>query len=232
MAVDVVSGATHTSEAILAAVEDCVTQAGGDVEALKTAGNKTAAEKEAKTLDTDLVVVGGGAAGMAATIRAEESGLNVVLVEKMSFMGGAISISGGNQVVMGSDLQKQAGVSDDSVESMVEDFMANGANLNVGELIQLYAENVGATTDWLHDSVKLNFDLDGGLHKLAEYSHDRELAYEGGGAGAAKVLREAVEASGAEVLLSTRASELIIDQTGAVVGVKAADEKTEYTINA
>lgn len=63
----------------------------------------------------------------------------------MSFMGGAISISGGNQVVMGSDLQKQAGVSDDSVESMVEDFMANGANLNVPELIQLYAENVGAT---------------------------------------------------------------------------------------
>ena len=78
-------------------------------------------------------------------------------------MGGAISISGGNQVVMGSDLQKQAGVSDDSVESMVEDFVANGANLNVPELIQLYAENVGATTDWLHDSAKLNFDLDGGL---------------------------------------------------------------------
>lgn len=99
LAVDVVSGATHTSEAILAAAEDCVAQAGGNVEALKTAGNKTAAEKEAKTLDTDLVVVGGGAAGMAATIRAEELGLNVVLVEKMSFMGGAISISGGNQVV-------------------------------------------------------------------------------------------------------------------------------------
>ena len=232
LAVDVVSGATHTSEAILAAAEDCVAQAGGDVEALKTAGNKTAAEKEAKTLDTDLVVVGGGAAGMAATIRAEELGLNVVLVEKMSFMGGAISISGGNQVVMGSDLQKQAGVSDDSVESMVEDFMANGANLNVPELIQLYAENVGATTDWLHDSAKLNFDLDGGLHKLAEYSHDRELAYEGGGAGAAKVLREDGEASGAEVLLNTRASELITDETGAVVGVQAADEKTEYTINA
>ena len=96
--------------------------------------------------------------------------------------------------------------------------MANGANLNVPELIQLYAENVGATTDWLHDSAKLNFDLDGGLHKLAEYSHDRELAYEGGGAGAAKVLREDVEASGAEVLLNTRASELITDETGAVVG--------------
>ena len=48
LAVDVVSGATHTSEAILAAAEDCVAQAGGDVEALKTAGNKTAAERRLK----------------------------------------------------------------------------------------------------------------------------------------------------------------------------------------
>ena len=94
------------------------------------------------------------------------------------------------------------------------------------------AVQTGTPRDWLHDSAKLNFDLDGGLHKLAEYSHDRELAYEGGGAGAAKVLREDVEASGAEVLLNTRASELITDETGAVVGVQAADEKTEYTINA
>lgn len=232
LAVDTISGATHTSEAILAAVEDCVIQAGGNVEKLKTATSQIATEKEAKTLDTDLVIVGGGASGMAAAIRAEELGLNVVLVEKMSFMGGAISISGGNQVVMGSELQKQAGVSDDSVESMIADFMANGADLNVPELIELYAENVGATTDWLHTNAKLDFDMDGGLHKLAEYSHDRELAYQGSGAGAAKVLREAVEASGAEVLLNTRASELIMDDTGAVTGVKASDEKTDYTIQA
>ena len=34
LAVDTVAGATNTSKAILAAVEDCVKQAGGDVEAL------------------------------------------------------------------------------------------------------------------------------------------------------------------------------------------------------
>lgn len=34
---DAVTGATNTSKAILAAVEDCVKQAGGDVEALKEA---------------------------------------------------------------------------------------------------------------------------------------------------------------------------------------------------
>lgn len=231
LAVDTVSGATVTSKAILTAVEDCVKQAGGDVDALKVASS-TPKEKESKELTTDVIIVGGGAAGTSATIRAEELGLDTILLEKQSFLGGALSVSGGNQVVMGSELQKQAGVSDDSVNSMVADFMKNGANLNVEELINLYAENVGATTDWLNQTVKVEFNMEGGLHKLAEYSSDRELAYTGGGAGAAKSIRSAVEASGSQVLLNTQATELITDATGAVVGVKATDDSTNYTINA
>ena len=168
---------------------------------------------------------------MTACIRAEELGLDTVLVEKMSFMGGAISISGGNQVVMGSQMQKDLGVTDDSVESMVEDFMANGANLNVPELITLYAENVGETSDWLQEE-GVTFNLEGGLHQLAEYSHNRELAYTGSGAGAAEAMRGLVAESGATVLLNTRASELITDENGAVTGVIAADDTTTYTINA
>jgi fumarate reductase flavoprotein subunit len=208
-----------------------VTQAGGDAEALKNAEVSEAEPTEEETIDTDLVIIGGGGAGMTACIRAEELGLNVVLVEKMSFMGGAISVSGGNQVVMGSQLQIDAGVTDDSVESMVEDFMANGANLNVEELLTLYAENVGETSDWLEDE-GVTFDTEAGLHQLAEYAHDRELAYTGGGSGAAESLRNLVEASGAEVLLSTRADELLTDESGAVTGVVAKSDTTVYTINA
>jgi fumarate reductase flavoprotein subunit len=231
LGVDTVAGATITSEAILDAVADCVTQAGGDAEALKNAEVAEAEPTEEETIDTDLVIIGGGGAGMTACIRAEELGLNVVLVEKMSFMGGAISVSGGNQVVMGSQLQIDAGVTDDSVESMVEDFMANGANLNVEELLTLYAENVGETSDWLEDE-GVTFDTEAGLHQLAEYAHDRELAYTGGGSGAAESLRNLVEASGAEVLLSTRADELLTDESGAVTGVVAKSDTTVYTINA
>lgn len=231
LAVDAVAGATFTSNAILEAVADCVAQAGGDAEALKNAAVEENTEKMSEVLDVDLVIVGGGAAGMTACMRAEELGLNVALVEKMSFMGGAISISGGNQVVMGSELQKNAGVTDDSVESMVEDFMANGAQLNVPELIHLYAENVGATSDWLQ-SQGVTFDTESGLHKLAEYSHDRELAYTGSGVGAAEAMRQAVAATDAKILLETRASELITDANGAVAGVKASSDDVDYTINA
>lgn len=228
LGVEAIAGATITSEALLAAVADCVQQAGGDVEAMKAIAVAEKVPTKAETLSTDLVVVGGGGAGMVAAIRARELGLDVVLLEKMSFMGGAISISGGNQVVSGSQMQRDLGVTDDSVESMVADFMANGANLNVPELITLYAANVGETSDWLQ-SIGVTFNLEGGLHKLAEYTYDRELAYTGSGAGAAENMRNIIAENGTRVLLNTRATELI-SENGAVTGVIADDGETVYTI--
>lgn len=229
--VDSVSGATFTSSAILEAVQACITEAGGVADEWMEADTVEPTEKTEETLEADLVIIGGGGAGMTACIRAEELGLSTILLEKMSFMGGAISISGGNQVVMGSELQKNAGVTDDSVESMVEDFMANGADLNVPELLTLYAENVGATSDWLQEN-GITFDTESGLHQLAEYAHDRELAYTGSGAGAAEAMRNAIAETDAQVLLSTRAEELIVDENGAVTGVKASSDDTAYTIHA
>ena len=196
LAVDAKSGATFTSEGLVNAVADAVAQAGGDADALRAVPVEKERSTETIEMTTDVVVVGGGAAGMAATVRLEQLGKNVILLEKASFLGGAISVSGGNQVVMGSKLQAEAGVTDDTVDSMVEDFMKNGANLNVPELLTLYAENVGATTDWLNEDCGIAFDMEGGLHQLGEYSHNRELAYVGGGAGFAETMRAAVEKSG------------------------------------
>ena len=228
LAVDTVSGATITSDAILNAVADAVAQAGGDVEALKNAA-APAGEKEAKELSADVIVVGGGGAGMAAATRLAQLGKSVILVEKSGFLGGAISVSGGNQVVMGSQLQIDNGVADDSVESMVADFETNGANKNNKEILTLFAENVGATTDWLVANCGITFEE--GLHQLGEYSHNRELAYTGGGAGFAEAMRKAVEEAGVQVLLNTKAESLIADN-GTVTGVKAASSDADYTLTA
>lgn len=228
LAVDTVSGATITSDAILNAVADAVAQAGGDAEALKNVA-APAGEKEAKELSADVIVVGGGGAGMAAATRLAQLGKSVILVEKSGFLGGAISVSGGNQVVMGSQLQIDNGVADDSVESMVADFEANGANKNNKEILTLFAENVGATTDWLVASCGVTFEE--GLHQLGEYSHNRELAYTGGGAGFAEAMRKAVEEAGVQVLLNTKAESLIADN-GTVTGVKAASSDADYTLTA
>ncbi|MEK3714859.1 FAD-dependent oxidoreductase [Paenibacillus sp. FSL R7-0333] len=220
--IDAVSGATVTSDAILAAVADCVTQAGVDPLVLNN-DVKTVESTEVEDLTTDVVVIGGGAAGMSASLRADELGLKTILLEKMTYIGGAISISGGNQVVGLSKLQQEAGVTDDSADSIVTDFLANGGNKNVAELLKLFAANVGQTTDWLNQYVGIKYDMAGGLHKLAEYSHDRELAYDQGGPGFAKQARQKVEESGVELHLETRAEKLFTDDSGAVTGVVAKD---------
>ena len=230
LGVDAVSGATYTSNGIVEAVADAVKQAGGDVEALKNV-QIASGEHVEEELTTDVVVVGGGGAGMSAAVRLAELGQQVILFEKASFLGGAISVSGGNQVIMGSQLQADNGVEDDSVESMVTDFEANGAGKNNEEILTLFAENVGAATDWLVASCGIEFDA--GLHQLGEYSHNRELAYTGGGAGFAERMRKAVERSGATVYLSTKVESLLVED-GAVVGVKAVstDGTKEYTVHA
>ena len=228
---DTVSGATYTTVAIRSAVSDCIKQAGGDPSTFNgTVPNDE--EGQSETLSADVIVVGGGAAGMSATLRLEELGKSVILVEKTSSLGGTIRVSGGNQVVSGSKVQAEAGVTNDTAESMEADFMKNGDNLNKEDLLSIYAENVGATTDWLVDTVGVEYNMEGGLHKLAEYSIDRELAYVDGGAGAAKILGNAVNATDATVLLNTKVTELTTED-GKVVGVTAETTKGKtYTLTA
>ncbi len=229
-AIDGVAGATVTSTAIRKAVEDCVKQAGVDPATLVPLAVK--AKGGEKTLTTDMVVVGGGGSGMSATIRGRMNGLNVILVEKMPYIGGAAAISGGQVVAQGSKLQKEFGVKDDSPESMIKDFMANGHNLNDPGKISLYAHNVGATIDWLHDKVGVKF-IPNDLPYLAEYSHRRALEFEGGARTMAQHLREVIASNGAQVLYNTRVNKLLTDDKGHVVGVEATDENSvKYTIKA
>ena len=93
LGVDVVSGATLTSNGILEAVENALKEAGADVDALKkVSANKEKGEDTEET--TDVVVIGGGGAGMAAAASAVENGASVILVEKTSALGGNTLASG------------------------------------------------------------------------------------------------------------------------------------------
>ena len=230
LAVDSVSGATVTSAAVKYAVRQAITQAGGNPADFDKAVEKAPAKTV--TLSADVVVIGAGGAGVSAALRADQLGAKTILLEKTGMIGGALVVSGGNQVVMGSKLQKEAGVANDSVQSMVSDFMKNGDRKNNEAALTLFARSVGEATDWLNEYAGVQFDMKGGLHKLAEYSHDRELAYLGGGSAFMKSILQKLSSTNIDLHLNTKATELKLDG-GAVVGVIAEDsDGNTYDITA
>ena len=230
LAVDSVSGATVTSSAVKYAVRQAIAQAGGNPADFEKPIEKAPAKTE--NLSADVVVIGAGGAGVSAALRADQLGAKTVLLEKTGMIGGALVVSGGNQVVMGSKLQKEAGVANDSVQSMVADFMKNGARKNNEASLTLFARNVGAASDWLNEYAGVQFDMKGGLHKLAEYSNDRELAYLGGGSGFMKSILQKLSSTNIDLHLNTKATELK-RAGGTVVGVIAEDsDGNTYDITA
>ena len=92
LAVDAVAGATMTGDAIIAAVAECVTLAGGDVEALKVKAEAEAVVAgELVVRETPVVVVGAGGAGMAAAVKLGQLGENcIVLKSTASNLGSSI----------------------------------------------------------------------------------------------------------------------------------------------
>lgn len=92
--VPMVSGATYSSKGIMAAVTAALEKAAIDIESLK---NKNVAE-EVKGEDVektaDVIVIGGGGAGLAAAVTAHQNGASVIVVEKMPQVGGNTIISG------------------------------------------------------------------------------------------------------------------------------------------
>ncbi|MCL1837066.1 MAG: FAD-dependent oxidoreductase [Treponema sp.] len=93
LAVDVVTGVTITSHAILSGVEDCLTQAGAKVSEYKKTIRTAKAPNQ--SLAADVIIVGGGGAGLAAANAAVEKGASVILIEKSGFLGGNSIMAGG-----------------------------------------------------------------------------------------------------------------------------------------
>lgn len=87
LAVDVVAGATVSSNAFIQAVKDCVNEAGGEASVSALAEVSIAKPEATSTnYDTDILVIGAGMAGLSAALEAAQQGANVILVERTMFI--------------------------------------------------------------------------------------------------------------------------------------------------
>jgi fumarate reductase flavoprotein subunit len=101
----------------------------------------------------DVLVIGGGASGLAAAVRARQCGAQVLLAEKREKLGGTTLLSVGSITAAGTRLQRRAGVVD-SVDDFLEDMEAFDPELLTGDnpiLRQLLAGEAATSVAWLED---------------------------------------------------------------------------------
>ena len=155
LAVDVFSGATFSSKAVIGAVENALKKATKDIKPLLIAPAVTAAVKPPKDETVDVLVVGSGISGMVAGITAAEKGSNVLIIEKQGMLGAGDSMNISTGITAGgSRLIKQLGIENATAKDYADFLVKQAATKKVpiNEMnVRTYAMRGGELVDWLMD---------------------------------------------------------------------------------
>jgi len=230
LAVDSVAGATISSAAIKAAIADAITQAGGD--AAEWRKREVAIDKVDAEYEYDVVVVGAGLAGLTAALSAEQAGAKVALLEKQGIVGGTSIFSSGNFLAAGTDeLIPDVVKAWDKRNKLQE---VNKVNIELVEkllavsptVLQMY-NDVGVEFTYNDESYTASPVPSEKANKNAETIHMVNVNVKSkGGEALIASLAKRLEADGVDVYLSTPATSLLTDESGAVTGVVSENEKT------
>ena len=226
--VDIVAGATLSSNGIIAAVTDALAKAGATPDQLIAKEAAAAASEREAAYAADVIVVGAGGAGLSAAITAAQDGASVIVLEKLSNVGGNTLISGGEMAAPGNWLQAKEGI-EDSVDRFYEDILKGGDNENDPALVRVVAENALDAATWLRDEVGVTFEdymLFFGGHSVKRSLVPKNAS----GVELISKLTAKAEAVGVEIHKNTPAVELVMDN-GRVSAVKAqyGDQEILYT---
>ena len=169
--------------------------------------------------DFDVIVIGGGGAGLAAANAAAESGARVLVVEAGDRLGGSTSLSHGVYYASGTQVQKTCGITD-TPDAMFTYAMAMNQYRAEPSLLRRYCDEGADVLDWL-TSKGVEFPASG-LSSSGAYSEmsgvARCHAASGLGAAITSALEAAMQRYSVDVVLKTRVRELhIVD--GVVRGI-------------
>ncbi|UJJ31577.1 FAD-dependent oxidoreductase [Halopseudomonas maritima] len=202
-------------------------------------------------LQTEVLIVGFGAAGACAAIEARQAGAEVAVLEVSGDGGGSAALSGGEVYVGGNggtDVQREHGFTD-STEALRKYLMLSGGPAADAERVDCYAEGALQHFNWLREQgvpfkgsylpgkwIEPPTDdtlLWSGNEQAWPFSaaaepaprgHTVQFTGWGGGKVLMQVLCERARALGAQVHCNSRALCLIRDDAQRVVGVVARQD--------
>lgn len=171
--------------------------------------------------DAEVLIVGGGAAGMVAALAATEAGAEPVVAERDAVPRGSTALSAGLVPAAGTRWQRAAGIADDP-ERFAADIRRKAKREADEAVLDAVTRAIAPTLEWLADAHGLAFSVVTDFLYPGHAAHRMHGLASRSGAELIDRLRVAVERAGVAVLTEAVARTLFVDDDGAVRGVAIA----------
>ncbi len=172
--------------------------------------------------ETDVLVIGGGGAGMVSAIFAASEGADVILVEKQGLLGGNTVMAKGVFGCSASAYQTENGITA-TAQDQLENYLATYPDGDEN-MLRILAEGTGEAADWLMDN-GVEFEGVSGDFTIVPKNHSL-------GSMVTAACKEQLEELGVDIRLNTRGTELLTDEQGSVIGAVVSTEDGQYKIQA
>ena len=202
-----------------------------------------------KNLKADVIVVGAGGTGLAAAAAARLAGDEGLVIEKLPMVGGSSAFAGGAIAAGDSNAQKRVGSQGTSTEEFVKIWLNDQKRSSAGgdpsypdeRLVRAMAREFTVTANWLEDKIGHKYapprPFGYGGPDFAHAPAESPVPASGRGSSPAggrfviQNLMKFLDAHQVPVMKGTPADDLILNEKGDVVGVKAHNGKLRYEIS-
>jgi fumarate reductase flavoprotein subunit len=178
-----------------------------------------------KSLQADVIVCGGGLAGLSAAVTAQNGGLEVMVLEKRSSLGGTSNFVNGTYGIE-SPFQYARNIKTTKEEAFLEQMKYSHWQANAA-LVRAFIEKAATNIQWLQQmgvqfqhimAIRPGFPQVWHIFK-AEKVHAH-------GAAVINILAGQARKAGVQIYTGTAAKELLIDKAGRISGVVAEDKRS------
>jgi fumarate reductase flavoprotein subunit len=179
----------------------------------------------------DVLVVGAGACGLIAALRAAQGGATVAVLEKLDRFAGNTMLSCGSIPAAGTRMQREAGIADD-IETMIADIERVAGPHDAAHLTRTIVQRSAELVEWLVDYCGVEVKLYTNYKHVGHTIPRLHTQPDGRGSSLIDRLDRAARREGIEIVFSNPVRRLLTDASGAVCGAEAGDGAARYFIDA
>ncbi|MEM9249382.1 MAG: FAD-dependent oxidoreductase [Pseudomonadota bacterium] len=171
-------------------------------------------------ITAEVLIIGAGAAGLTAALRARAEGAEVIVLERDESPRGSTSMSSGFVPAPGTGYQHAAGVTEDTPATFEADILAKSKGLSDPALTRLAATEIGPAVEWLGAHAGVDWQvLDSFLYPGHRFHRMHAVPEKTGAALEARLIAAAQDAC-VTLVTGARAETLHVDAQDTATAVR------------